>query len=122
MLCLRQRNETISSVLLVEREGIQIPVSYEVEGLVVKKFFGQGEQVEETPDANEGGIFDLRRKVSRPYGNRRRTKGRSKKNTGNHPKPHPKKSKQNTKLIPETTAISKFIPKLAELKHPKREA
>ncbi|GKD06862.1 reverse transcriptase domain-containing protein [Tanacetum coccineum] len=28
MLCLRQRNETISSVLLVEREGVQIPVSY----------------------------------------------------------------------------------------------
>ncbi|GJV78597.1 reverse transcriptase domain-containing protein [Tanacetum coccineum] len=28
MLCLRQRNETISSVMLVEREGIQIPVSY----------------------------------------------------------------------------------------------
>ncbi|GKA36971.1 reverse transcriptase domain-containing protein [Tanacetum coccineum] len=28
MLCLRQRNKTISSVLLVEREGIQIPVSY----------------------------------------------------------------------------------------------
>ncbi|GJU13610.1 reverse transcriptase domain-containing protein [Tanacetum coccineum] len=59
MLCLRQRNKTISSVLLVEREGIQIPVSYEAEGPVVKKFFGQGEQVEETPDANNGGIFDL---------------------------------------------------------------
>ncbi|GJR85991.1 hypothetical protein Tco_0210002 [Tanacetum coccineum] len=29
MLCLRQRNETISFVLLVEREGIQILVSYE---------------------------------------------------------------------------------------------
>nr|GEU58904.1 hypothetical protein [Tanacetum cinerariifolium] len=28
MLCLQQRNETISSVLLVEREGIQIHVSY----------------------------------------------------------------------------------------------
>nr|GEW99588.1 hypothetical protein [Tanacetum cinerariifolium] len=28
MLCLRQRNETISSVMLVEREGIQIHVSY----------------------------------------------------------------------------------------------
>ncbi|GJU18289.1 reverse transcriptase domain-containing protein [Tanacetum coccineum] len=28
MLCIRQRNETISFVLLVEREGIQIPVSY----------------------------------------------------------------------------------------------
>ncbi|GJZ60804.1 gag-pol polyprotein [Tanacetum coccineum] len=131
MICLRQRNETISFVLFVEREGIQIPVSYvsrllqgteicytsaekmvqalihttrslraifrkhkvnvvtdgpmeeilkltgregrlakwaaevrtydiaytqrkEVEGSVVKKFFGQGEQVQETPDANEG--------------------------------------------------------------------
>ncbi|GJR16072.1 hypothetical protein Tco_0798724 [Tanacetum coccineum] len=32
----------------------------EAKGPVVKKFFGQGEQVEETPDANEGGIFDLR--------------------------------------------------------------
>ncbi|GKB85407.1 reverse transcriptase domain-containing protein [Tanacetum coccineum] len=28
MLCLRQKDETISYVLLVEREGIQIPVSY----------------------------------------------------------------------------------------------
>ncbi|GKA99569.1 reverse transcriptase domain-containing protein [Tanacetum coccineum] len=28
MLCLRQRNETISSVLMVEREGVQAPVSY----------------------------------------------------------------------------------------------
>ncbi|GJX66733.1 reverse transcriptase domain-containing protein [Tanacetum coccineum] len=136
MLCLRQRNETISSVLLVEREGIQIPVSYvsrplqgmeicytptekrvqalihtarslrtvfrkhkvkvvtdgpmeetlklagregrlgkwateirtydisyvqrkEAEGPIVKKFFGQGEQVEETPNVNKGGIVDL---------------------------------------------------------------
>ncbi|GJW37534.1 hypothetical protein Tco_0060454 [Tanacetum coccineum] len=31
----------------------------EAEGLIVKKFFGQGEQVEETPDANKGGILDL---------------------------------------------------------------
>nr|GEW24501.1 reverse transcriptase domain-containing protein [Tanacetum cinerariifolium] len=93
MLCLRQRNETISSVLLMEKEGIQIPVSHtnggnnetlrkkgrlakwvaeiraydisytprrEVEGSLVKKFFGQGEQVEETPDANEGGTLNLR--------------------------------------------------------------
>ncbi|GJS88541.1 reverse transcriptase domain-containing protein [Tanacetum coccineum] len=136
MLCLRQRKETISYVLLVEREGIQIHVSYvcrplqgmeicytptekrvqaliytarslrtvfrkhkvkvvtdgsmeetlklaeregrlgkwatdirthdisyvqrkEAEGPVAKKFFGQGEQVEETQDANEGEIFDL---------------------------------------------------------------
>ncbi|GJY18238.1 reverse transcriptase domain-containing protein [Tanacetum coccineum] len=59
MLCLRQRNETISSMLLVGREGIQIPISYEAEGLIVKKFFGQGEQVEETPDANKGAILDL---------------------------------------------------------------
>ncbi|GKA24841.1 hypothetical protein Tco_0710874 [Tanacetum coccineum] len=28
MLCLRQKDETISFVLLIEREGIQIPVSY----------------------------------------------------------------------------------------------
>ncbi|GJW16604.1 hypothetical protein Tco_0024040 [Tanacetum coccineum] len=31
----------------------------EAEGPVVKKFFGQKEQVEETPDANKEGIFDL---------------------------------------------------------------
>ncbi|GJW16606.1 hypothetical protein Tco_0024042 [Tanacetum coccineum] len=31
----------------------------EAEGSVVKKFFGQGEQVEETPNANKGGIFNL---------------------------------------------------------------
>ncbi|GJX88637.1 reverse transcriptase domain-containing protein [Tanacetum coccineum] len=135
MLCLRQRNETISSVLLVEREGVQIPVSYvsrplqgmeicytptekmvqilihttrslrtifrkhkvnvvtdgpmeeilklskkegrlakwaaeirtydisyiprkEAEGSVVKKFSGQGEQVQETLDENEGGTLN----------------------------------------------------------------
>ncbi|GKD14686.1 reverse transcriptase domain-containing protein [Tanacetum coccineum] len=33
MLCLRHTNETISSVLLVEREGIQIPVSYVIRPL-----------------------------------------------------------------------------------------
>ncbi|GJV36953.1 reverse transcriptase domain-containing protein [Tanacetum coccineum] len=103
MLCLRQKDETISSVLLVEREGIQIHVSYvkvitdgpmeeilklsrkegrlakwvaeirtydisyilrkEAEGSVVKKFFGQEEQVEETPDANKGGTLNLSRKL-----------------------------------------------------------
>ncbi|GKD38299.1 reverse transcriptase domain-containing protein [Tanacetum coccineum] len=63
-----------------------------------------------------------RRKVFRLYCNKRRTKGISRKNIGNHPKPHPKKSKSNTKLIPATNTISKFILKLAELKHPLREA
>ncbi|GKC97173.1 hypothetical protein Tco_1167448 [Tanacetum coccineum] len=82
MLCLRQKDKTISSVLLVEKEGIKILVSYvsrplqgmeicytpiekmvEAEGSVVKKFFGQGEQVEETPDANEGGTLNLSRKL-----------------------------------------------------------
>ncbi|GKE12802.1 reverse transcriptase domain-containing protein [Tanacetum coccineum] len=140
MLCLRQKMETISSALLIEREGIQIPVSYvsrplqgmeicytptekrvqalihtirslrtifrnhkvkvvtdgpieeilklsrkegrlakwaveirtcdisyiprkEAEGLVMKKFFGQGEHVEGTPDANEGGTFTLSKKL-----------------------------------------------------------
>ncbi|GKC90059.1 gag-pol polyprotein [Tanacetum coccineum] len=112
MLCLRQKDETISSVLLVEREGIQILVSYvsqplqgmdicytptekmvqalvhttrslraifrkhkvktydilytqrkEAEGSIVKKFFGQGEQVQETLDANEGGTFNLNKKL-----------------------------------------------------------
>ncbi|GJW73888.1 reverse transcriptase domain-containing protein [Tanacetum coccineum] len=140
MLCLQQRSETIRSVLLVEKERIQIPVSYvsrplqgmeicytptkkmvqalihttrslraifrkhkvkvvingpmeeilklsgregrlakwaaevrtydisyikrnEAEGSVVKKFFSQGEQVQETSDANEGGMFNLRKKL-----------------------------------------------------------
>ncbi|GKF50663.1 hypothetical protein Tco_0147130, partial [Tanacetum coccineum] len=102
MVCLRQKDETISSVLLlVEREGIQIHVSYvitdgpmenilklskkegrlakwaaeirtydilyiprkEAEGLVVKKFFSQGEQVEETPDVNEVGTLNLSKKL-----------------------------------------------------------
>ncbi|GJW92759.1 reverse transcriptase domain-containing protein [Tanacetum coccineum] len=35
----------------------------EAEGLVMKKFFGQGEQVEGTPDANEGGTFTLSKKL-----------------------------------------------------------
>ncbi|GJR79126.1 hypothetical protein Tco_0149911 [Tanacetum coccineum] len=154
MLCLRQKDETISYVLLVERDEIQIPVSYvsrplqgmeicvtppnwvaaeygfgvgklgsfvsfremitsqlqeklwlydevrtrlclfchhqigedcwdfrfddykinirmkqeglksrEAEGSVAKKFFRQGEQVEETPNANEGGKLNLSRKL-----------------------------------------------------------
>ncbi|GJR27151.1 gag-pol polyprotein [Tanacetum coccineum] len=141
MLCLRQRNETISSMLLVEREGTQIPISYisrplqgmeicytptekrvqalihtarslrtvfrkhkvkvvtdgpmeetlklsgregrlgkwateirtyeisyvqrkEVEGSVIRKFFGQGEQVEKIPNANEGGTLNLSKKLN----------------------------------------------------------
>ncbi|GJZ68560.1 reverse transcriptase domain-containing protein [Tanacetum coccineum] len=137
MLCLRKRNETVSSILMVEREGVQTPVSYvsrplqgmeicynptekmvqalihttrslrttfrkhkvtvmtdgpmdklsgregrlvtraakirtydisyiqrkEVEGSVVKKFFGQGEQVQKTPDANEGETSNLSKKL-----------------------------------------------------------
>ncbi|GJZ28469.1 hypothetical protein Tco_0573116 [Tanacetum coccineum] len=35
----------------------------EAEGLVMKKFFGQGEQVEGTPNANEGGTFTLSKKL-----------------------------------------------------------
>ncbi|GKD48450.1 gag-pol polyprotein [Tanacetum coccineum] len=35
----------------------------EAERSVVKKFFGQGEQVHETPDANEGGTFNLSKKL-----------------------------------------------------------
>nr|GFB63504.1 hypothetical protein [Tanacetum cinerariifolium] len=35
----------------------------EAEGSVVKKFFGQGDQVEETPDANEGETLNLSRKL-----------------------------------------------------------
>ncbi|GJZ20283.1 hypothetical protein Tco_0556873 [Tanacetum coccineum] len=63
MLCLRQRNEMVSSVLMVEREGVQTPVSYEAEGLVVKKFFGQGEQVQKTLDANKGEMSNLSKKL-----------------------------------------------------------
>ncbi|GJS87388.1 hypothetical protein Tco_0770024 [Tanacetum coccineum] len=35
----------------------------EAEGLVMKKFFGQGDQVEGTPDANEGGTCTLSKKL-----------------------------------------------------------
>ncbi|GJU18520.1 hypothetical protein Tco_1146486 [Tanacetum coccineum] len=35
----------------------------EADGSVVKKFFGQGEQVQETPDANKGGTFNLSKKL-----------------------------------------------------------
>ncbi|GJU25830.1 reverse transcriptase domain-containing protein [Tanacetum coccineum] len=140
MLCLRQRNEMVSSVLMVEREGVQTPVSYvsrplqgmeicytlmekmvqdlihttrslkttfkkhkvtvvtdgsmeeipklfgkegrlekwtakirtydisyiqrkEAEGSAVKKFFGQGEQMQKTPDANEGETTNLKKKL-----------------------------------------------------------
>ncbi|GJX15900.1 hypothetical protein Tco_0216732, partial [Tanacetum coccineum] len=35
----------------------------EAEGLAMKKFFGQGEQVEGTPDANKGGTFTLSKKL-----------------------------------------------------------
>ncbi|GJV24441.1 hypothetical protein Tco_1377136 [Tanacetum coccineum] len=35
----------------------------EAEGSVVKKFFGQVKQVEETPDANKGGTLNLYRKL-----------------------------------------------------------
>nr|GEW19447.1 retrovirus-related Pol polyprotein from transposon TNT 1-94 [Tanacetum cinerariifolium] len=115
MICLWQRNETISYVLLVEREGIdavvirdfykkfynslgrikvvtdepieailklsgrggrlekwvaEVPtydISYvprkEAKGSVVKKFFGQGKQVERTSDENEGGTLTLSKKL-----------------------------------------------------------
>ncbi|GKE38193.1 reverse transcriptase domain-containing protein [Tanacetum coccineum] len=35
----------------------------EAKGSIVKKFFGQGEQVQETLDANEGGTFNLNKKL-----------------------------------------------------------
>ncbi|GKD13193.1 hypothetical protein Tco_1197600 [Tanacetum coccineum] len=35
----------------------------EVEGSVMKKFFGQGEQVQKTPDANEGETSNLSKKL-----------------------------------------------------------
>ncbi|GJX60162.1 reverse transcriptase domain-containing protein [Tanacetum coccineum] len=110
MLCLRQRNKTISFVLLVEREGIQIPVSYVsrplqgmdicytptekmVQALIhttrsqkavfrkhkvkvvtdgpmeeILKLSGREGRLakwaaKETPDANEGGTFNLSKKL-----------------------------------------------------------
>ncbi|GJT39329.1 reverse transcriptase domain-containing protein [Tanacetum coccineum] len=140
MLCLRQRNETIRSIIMVEREGVQTLVSYisrplqgmeicctptkkivqalihtirslmttfrkhkvvvitdgpmeeilklferegrlakwvakiriydisyiqrkEAKGSVVKKFFGQGEQVQKTPGANEGETSNLNKEL-----------------------------------------------------------
>ncbi|GJS68130.1 hypothetical protein Tco_0682695 [Tanacetum coccineum] len=58
---------------MVTKEGVRADpektydISYiprrEAEGSVVKKFFGQGEQVEETPNANEGGTLNLSRKL-----------------------------------------------------------
>nr|GEX50606.1 hypothetical protein [Tanacetum cinerariifolium] len=62
MICLWQLNEIISSLLLAT-EICTYDISYvqrkEAEGPVVKKFFGHGEQLEETPNANKGGIFNL---------------------------------------------------------------
>ncbi|GJY31354.1 reverse transcriptase domain-containing protein [Tanacetum coccineum] len=100
MLCLRQRNETICSVLMVDKEGVQAPVSYVSRplqgmqicyipkekngasfishnkipedklqktqsdgGSAVKKFFGEGEQVLKTPDANKGETYNLNKKL-----------------------------------------------------------
>nr|GEU58114.1 DNA-directed DNA polymerase [Tanacetum cinerariifolium] len=51
----------------------------EAEGPVVMKFFGQGEQVEETPNANKRGIFDLNRR--KPY---TRNRTRKKVQRGNY--------------------------------------
>ncbi|GKA88553.1 hypothetical protein Tco_0810317 [Tanacetum coccineum] len=58
MLCLRQRNETISSVLMCKIRGRK-----EAEGSVLKKFFGQGEQVQKTPGANEGETSNLNKEL-----------------------------------------------------------
>ncbi|GJY61266.1 hypothetical protein Tco_0461923 [Tanacetum coccineum] len=49
---------------------------------------------------------------------KRRSKSRSRKSADNHPESHLKKSKPNTKFIPELKTIGKFIPKLVELKYP----
>ncbi|GJZ76243.1 reverse transcriptase domain-containing protein [Tanacetum coccineum] len=58
--------------------------------------------------------------ISQERPKQRRTKGRPMKNTGNHPKPHSKKSKLNTKFIPATNSHSSFIPGkcLRNPKHP----
>ncbi|GKD89267.1 hypothetical protein Tco_1364774, partial [Tanacetum coccineum] len=47
----------------VRTYGISYIQIKEVEGSVVKKFFCQGEQVQETPDVKEGGIFNLSKKL-----------------------------------------------------------
>ncbi|GJV21871.1 hypothetical protein Tco_1370891 [Tanacetum coccineum] len=47
----------------VRTYGISYMQIKEVKGSVVKKFFCQGEQVQETPDVNEGGTFNLSKKL-----------------------------------------------------------
>nr|GEZ52778.1 reverse transcriptase domain-containing protein [Tanacetum cinerariifolium] len=49
---------------LVRKEGSHVDNQLkEVEGLVIKKFFGQREQVEKIPNANEGGTLNLSKKL-----------------------------------------------------------
>ncbi|GKB23049.1 hypothetical protein Tco_0862450 [Tanacetum coccineum] len=87
MLCLRQRKDThkvkvvtdgpIEEILKLSRKEERLAkwateihtydISYilrkETEGLVMKKFFSQGEQVERTPDANKGETFTISKKL-----------------------------------------------------------
>ncbi|GJV96117.1 hypothetical protein Tco_1547694 [Tanacetum coccineum] len=47
----------------IQRYDISYIPRKEAEGSVVKKLFGQGEQVKETPDANKGGMLNLSKKL-----------------------------------------------------------
>nr|GEX22957.1 hypothetical protein [Tanacetum cinerariifolium] len=51
------------------------------------------------------------RKVPRTCGDEGRNKSRPRKSAGNHPKPHPKRSKPNTKFIPATDNHRQVYPK-----------
>ncbi|GKE99580.1 reverse transcriptase domain-containing protein [Tanacetum coccineum] len=53
--------EALCECILLKR--VQGSGNEKAEGSIVKKFFGQGEQVQETLDANEGGAFNLNKKL-----------------------------------------------------------
>ncbi|GJR69843.1 reverse transcriptase domain-containing protein [Tanacetum coccineum] len=63
MLCLCHKDRTISSVLLVEREGIQIPVSYVSRPLQGMEICYTPMEKMETLDANEGGTLNLNKEL-----------------------------------------------------------
>ncbi|GJY10822.1 reverse transcriptase domain-containing protein [Tanacetum coccineum] len=48
---------------MITKEGVRANPEKEAEGSVVKKFFGQGEQVQKTPDASERETSDLSKKL-----------------------------------------------------------
>ncbi|GJT45243.1 hypothetical protein Tco_0953958 [Tanacetum coccineum] len=63
MLCLCHKDRMISSVLLVEREGIQIHVSYVSQPLQGMEIFYTPMEKMETLDANEGGTLNLNKEL-----------------------------------------------------------